>query len=356
MKPKHSLLALLVLVLASVALTGCGRKQVLHIYTWADYFSPELVERFEKENDCVIKMDIFDSNEMMFAKLQAGGTGYDIIVPTHYFIGKMVNEGMIRKLDKSLLPNLKYLDPEVVAMMNPQLLDYCVPYFMSYTGLGYNKKRLPDFQPSWSIFENPQLAGRMTLLDDYTEVMGALGRYLGYTAAELDDPVEGDARMEEVVKLGLQWRKNVIKFENEQYKNGLSAGEFLVVMGYFSDLAQAVDEQPDTLGFVMPKEGCHMSCDTLVVPNSAPNPELAYKLINFLHDPENAAQNILDIHTYCPNYRAVELMDPEVVASGNFIIPKEVLANSEFMPELSPEQEARHLKYWNRIKGGLDQE
>ena len=127
-------------------------------------------------------------------------------------------------------------------------------------------------------------------------------------------------------------------------------------MGYFSDLAQAVDEQPDTLGFVMPKEGCHMSCDTLVVPTSAPNPELAYKLINYLHDPENAAQNILDIHTYCPNYRAVELMDPEVVASGNFIIPKEVLANSEFMPELSPEQEARHLKYWNRIKGGLDEE
>ncbi len=254
---KNRICLLLALVLCGLALTGCKRKTVLHIYTWSDYFSPTLIQRFEKENDCVVMMDIFDSNEMMFAKLQAGGTGYDIIVPTHYFIGKMVNEGMIQKLDKSRLPNLQWLDPEIVSMMNPMLLDYCVPYFMSYTGLGYNKEKLPNFEPSWSVFENPELAGRMTLLDDYTEVLGALGRYLGYTAAELDDPVEGDARMEKLVELGLKWRKNVIKFENEQYKNGLSAGEFLVTMGYFSDLSQAVDEQPETLGFVMPKEGPH---------------------------------------------------------------------------------------------------
>ncbi len=351
---KNRICLLLALASCALALVGCKRKTVLHIYTWADYFAPTLIQQFEKENDCVVMMDIFDSNEMMFSKLQAGGTGYDIIVPTHYFIGKMVNEGMIQKLDKSRLPNLKWLDPEIVALMNPMLLDYCVPYFMSYTGLGYNKQKLPDFQPSWSVYENPALAGRMTLLDDYTEVLGALGRYLGYTAAELDDPVDGDARMEKVVELGLKWRKNVIKFENEQYKNGLSAGEFLVAMGYFSDLAQAVDEQPDTLGFVMPKEGCHMSCDTLVVAADAPNPDLAYKLIDFLHEPENAKTSILEIHTYCPNYKAVELLDPEDAANGNYIIPKEVLHNSEFMPELSPEQEARHLKYWHRIKAGLE--
>ncbi len=350
MKNRKSFLALLALL--ALVLAGCSRKQVLHVYTWADYFSPEVIARFEKENDCIVKQDIFDSNEMMFAKLQAGGTGYDIIVPTHYFIGKMASEGMIVKLDKSRLPNLKHLDPEIVALMNPMVLEYSVPYFMSYTGLGYNKERLPDFDPSWSVFMREDLAGRMTLLDDYTEVLGALGRYLGYTAAEMDDPVDGDARMEEVVKLGLEWRKNVIKFENEQYKNGLSAGEFLVVMGYFSDLAQVVDEDPDTLAFVMPKEGCHMSCDTLVIPTSAPNPDLAYKLINFLHEPENAAQNIKDIHTYCPNVDGVKLLPQELIDSGNFIIPKEVLAKSEFMPELSPEQEARHLKYWNRIKAG----
>ena len=127
---KNRICLLLALASCALALVGCKRKTVLHIYTWADYFAPTLIQQFEKENDCVVMMDIFDSNEMMFSKLQAGGTGYDIIVPTHYFIGKMVNEGMIQKLDKSRLPNLKWLDPEIVALMNPMLLDFCVRYFI----------------------------------------------------------------------------------------------------------------------------------------------------------------------------------------------------------------------------------
>ncbi len=345
---------ILFLVLGVFALTGCSRKQVLHVYTWCDYFSPEIVEDFEKQNNCVVKLDIFDSNEMMFAKLQAGGTGYDIIVPSHYYIGKMKNENMIQKLDKSRLPNLQYLDNSILEKMPSEVLEYSVPYFMSYTGLGYNKERLPDFNGSWTAFLDESLRGRMTLLDDYTEVMGALAKSLGYSAADLDDPEHGDERMEEVVKLGLKWRENIVKFENEQYKNGLSAGEFLVVMGYFSDLAQVVDESPDTLKFVMPSEGCFMSCDMLVIPTGAPNTDLAYKLINFLHEPENAAKSIRDVHTYCPNSMALPLMDQEQIANGNFLIPAEVLEKSEFMPELSPEQEARHLKYWNRIKAGQE--
>ena len=349
---KNSCWLALILAFCALTMVGCKRKQVLHVYTWSDYFAPEVVEEFEKKFDCVVKQDIFDSNEMMFAKLQAGGTGYDIIVPTHYFIGKMVQEDMLTPLDMTKLPNMEYLDRAVIHGLNPQILEYAVPGFMSYTGLGYSKKALSDFEGSWDVFLNEKLRGRMTLLDDYIEIFGALSKKLGYSIEDLCDPEKGDERMEEVLALALKWRPNIIKFENEQYKNGLSAGEFLVVMGYSSDLGQIVDESPDTLGFVMPKEGCLMSCDTLVIPKSAPLPDLAYQFINFLYDPEICAKNIANVHAYMPNGKAMEYLSEETLHNSTIFVAPMVLAKSSFVPELSPEQEMRFLKYWNRIKAG----
>ncbi|MCQ2403780.1 MAG: spermidine/putrescine ABC transporter substrate-binding protein [Lentisphaeria bacterium] len=349
---KNSCWLALILAFCALTMVGCKRKQVLHVYAWADYFAPEVVEEFEKKFDCVVKQDIFDSNEMMFAKLQAGGAGYDIIVPTHYFIGKMVNEKMLTSLDKAKLPNLQYLDTSVIQGLNPLVLEYAVPYFLGYTGLGYSKEALPDFEGTWDVFLNEKLRGRMTLLDDYSEIFGALSCKLGYSVDDLCDPEKGDERMEELVALALKWRPNIIKFENEQYKNGLSAGEFLAVMGYSSDLGQIVDESPETLGFVMPKEGCLMSCDTLVIPAAAPNVDLAYEFINFLYEPEMCAKNITEVHAYTPNTAAKALLDEDTLNNSSIFIAPAVLAKSAFVPELSPEQEARFLKYWNRIKAG----
>ena len=330
---------------------SAGKKKVLHVYIWCDYISPEIVQKFEKQYNCRVQQDIFDSNEMMFAKLQAGATGYDVLCPSHYFIHKMVGSNMLVKLDKSKLPNLVHLDEQVTSKLDDTVLDYSVPYFMSYTGLGYNKKLVKDFEPTWDIFKRADLKDRMTLLDDYSEIIGAAAKQLGYSAADLDDPAQGDARMDEVVNLALQWRKNIIKFDNEQYKNGLATGEFLVVMGYFSDLSQIVDENED-LALAMPKEGCMMSCDMLAISAGSKEPELAYAFINFVHDPANAAQNIVDVYANCPNKDAVALLDEEVREDESIFIDDEIIARSEFMPELSAEQEERHLDYWQKIKAG----
>ncbi|MBQ4479506.1 MAG: spermidine/putrescine ABC transporter substrate-binding protein [Victivallales bacterium] len=347
---KKSWLAV-IFALCAFTMVGCSRKKVLHVYIWADYISPEVVHKFEKEYNCRVQQDFFDSNEMLFAKLQAGGTGYDVLCPSHYFIHKMVGSNMLMKLDKEKLPNLMHLDPQVTSKLDSTVLDYSVPYFMSYTGLGYNKKLVENFEPSWNIFLREDLKDRMTLLDDFSEIIGAAAKQLGYTAAELDDPVEGDAKMAEVVKLALEWRKNIIKFDNEQYKNGLATGEFLVVMGYFSDLSQIVAENED-LALALPKEGCMMSCDMLAISANAKEPELAYAFINFVHDPVNAAQNIVDVYANCPNINAMLLLDEEVREDESIFIDEDIAARSEFMPELSAEQEERHLDYWQKIKAG----
>ena len=347
---KKSWLAV-ILALCAFTMVGCNRKKVLHVYIWADYISPVIVHRFEEEFNCRVQQDIFDSNEMMFAKLQAGGAGYDILCPSHYFIHKMVGSNMLLKLDKSKLPNLVHLDPHVTSKMDETVLDYSVPYFMSYTGLGYNKELVKDFEPSWNIFKRADLKDRMTLLDDFSEIIGAAAKQLGYTSEELDDPDDGDAKMDEVVKLALEWRKNIIKFDNEQYKNGLATGEFLVVMGYFSDLSQIVAENED-LALAMPREGCMMSCDMLAISAKSKEPELAYEFINFVHDPENAAVNIADVYAYCPNRDAIPKLEDDVRNDDSIFVDEEIINRSEFMPELSAEQEERHLDYWQKIKAG----
>lgn len=347
---KKSWLAV-IFALCAFTMVGCSRKKVLHVFIWTDYISPEVIHEFEEQYNCRVQQDYFDSNEMLFAKLQAGGAGYDVLCPSHYFIHKMVGSNMLMKLDMSKLPNLVYLNHQVTSKLDSTVLDYSVPYFLSYTGLGYNKKLVKDFEPTWNIFLREDLKDRMTLLDDGSEIIGAAAKQLGYTAAELDDPVDGDAKMAEVVKLALEWRKNIIKFDNEQYKSGLSTGEFLVVMGYFSDLSQIVAENED-LALAMPKEGCMMSCDMLAISSKAQDPELAYAFINFVHDPRNAAQNITDVYANCPNVEALKYLDDEVRQDSTIFIDEDIAAISEFMPELSAEQEQRHLGYWQKIKAG----
>lgn len=349
---KKTFFAIVALCAFAVLFSSCSKKRTLHVYIWADYISNEVIHEFEKQYNCRVQQDTFDSNEMMFAKLQAGGAGYDVVCPSHYFIRKMIGSGMLTKLDKDKLPNLCHLDQDIVRKLDDGcILDYSVPYFMSYTGLGYNKRLVKDFKPTWNIFLREDLKDRITVLDDYTEVIGAAARMMGYSFEDLNDPALGDARMDEVVNLAQEWRKNILKFDNEQYKNGLATGEFSIVMGYFSDLSQIVAENED-LALAMPVEGCMMSCDMLCIPATANDPELAYAFINFVHDPKNAARNISDVCAYCPNTDALDFLDEEVLSDESIFIDEEIIEKSLLVPEFTGEQEERYLRNWQRIRTG----
>ena len=347
MKILRKLLLSTVSVAVMLLLASCSRKNTLHVYIWCDYISEEVVEKFEKQYNCKVQQDIFDSNEMMFAKLQQGGSGYDIVCPSHYYIHKMAATKMIVPLDWSKLPNAKKnLDPEVLKKFNPEVLAHSVPYFMSYTGLGYNKTQVKDFEPSWSIFLREDMKNRMTLLDDYIEVIGAAARSCGFTIQEV---LEDSEKLQKAVDEARRWRENIIKFDNEQYKNGLATGEFIVVMGYFSDLSQIIAEN-EGLALAMPKEGSMMSCDMLAIPSTAKNVDLAYAFIDFVHQPENAAQNITDVYAYCPNIGALEFLDDEVKNDTSIFVEGEGVDKCILTPELSPEEEAKILEAWSKIK------
>ncbi len=343
---KHSIFFLsFASVFFAVATTSCGpKKPTLHVYNWCDYLSEEVAAAFEEKYNCRVVQDIFDSNEMLEAKLKAGASDYDIVVPSSYAAGKMYEQGMLLKLDRSRLDCLKNLDPVVVAKLPENALDYAVPYMMSYTGIAYLKSKVADFEPSWGMFERPDLKNRITLLNDYRETIGSALKYLGYSANSADP-----AQLEAAARKALEWKANAAKFDNEQYKQGIASGEFYLVHGYVGDLLQ-VQEENDDIEIVIPREGTQLSIDMLAIPAGAKNVDLAYAFLNFVHEPENAAKNTEEVLYLCPNTPSYPLLSEEVRSNSCIFPDPATLARSELLFDLGDAQPL-YNRLWETIKG-----
>jgi len=289
--------------------------------------------------------DTFDSNEALLAKLQAGATGYDVIVPSHYIIASLVKDNMLLELDKSRLGTFKHLDPEVVKMLPDPDCQHAIPYMMSYTGIGYNKEKVADFKASWNMFSRTDLKKRMTILDDKREVIGAALYVLG-----LDPNSTSDDALAAAKEIIVVWRDNAAKLENEQYKNGIASNEFYLVMGYSGDMMQVVEENAH-VGFVIPEEGTLISCDMMAIPAQAKNIDLAHRFINFLHEPAIAAANTEHVFFLCPNKAAYPLLSEEIRTNPAVFLKPEILAKSKVTIDQG-ENEQKFNRLWEDIKAG----
>jgi spermidine/putrescine transport system substrate-binding protein len=324
---------------------GCARPaaKTLHVYTWADYIKPEVVQRFEQENGCKIVIDTFDSNEAMYAKLKAGASGYDVVTPSSYMVEIMSQQGMLLALDHRKLPNLANVDPEYLKIALDPQMDHSVPYMLTNSGFAYLKSRVKDVQPTWAMFDRTDLKGRMTMLNDMRETIGAALKFLGYSLNTTDD-----GQLEQARDVVIRWKKNLAKFENEQYKSGIASGEFLLVHGYSGDILQARSESPDVT-FLAPREGLSISCDDLVVLKDAKAAGLAHKFINFLHDPEVAAENSLAINYLCPNTAAYAKLPEEFRNDPAVKLDPAVQAKCEVIRDLGPDN-AKYTRVWDQVK------
>jgi spermidine/putrescine transport system substrate-binding protein len=336
-------------LLLAAAVTLCGTAvstfaaETLHVYNWADYVSPDLVTRFEKENDCKVVIDTFDSNETMFAKIKAGGTGYDLIFPTSYMVKVMQQEGMLADIDKAQVPNLKNVDPEALTKVYDTKMAHSVPYTMGYAVFAYRKDKLKDVEPSWAVFARKDLKKRATLFDDMRETIGAALKQLGYSLNTRDEKQLAEAR-----DLVIQWKKNIAKFDNEGYKAGLDSGEFILVQGYSGDLFQVAQEN-EKVAIAIPKEGVSIGCDQMVIPKNAPQPKLAHKFINFLLDADVSAENMEWMGYLCPNKEGLKKVSEDFLKNPAVNIPDAIKAKSEVLEELGPDL-AKYTKVWDEIK------
>ena len=337
--------ALFLAALAGIVfLPCCGRpKSVLNVYTWSDYFKPEILSRFEKEHGCRVVIDTFESNEAMYAKIRAGATGYDLLTPSSYMVSLMDGQNMLRPLDHSRLPNLVHVDPELLKIAIDKTMDHSVPYMLSTTGLACLVGKVRDFKPSWSMLDRVDLKGRMTMLNDMREVIGAGLKFLGHSLNTTNEQ-----ELQEAKETILRWKKNLAKFENEQYKTGVASGEFLLVQGYSGDILQVQRENPDVV-FAVPEEGTSMSCDDLVIPQGAKEVRLALAFINFLHEPAIAAENTEFTRYLSPNKDCYPLLSPELRNNPALFLNPEVRAKSEFIGDLGLAN-ALYIKVWDEIK------
>ena len=334
-----------------------GKGGELHIYTWSDYIAPEVIQGFEKALGVKVVVDTFDSNEAMYAKLKAGGTGYDIMMPSSYQIAQMAKDGMIEPIDHAKCPNVKKnFAPGFAKQIIDPAFTYNVPYTVTYTGFMYLKGKVPEGVEvaSWKALENPAFKGRVTLLDDMRECVGAGLMSLGYSINSTDAK-EIDAAVAEVLK----WKPNSRKFDAESYKTEVASGATWVGHGYSTDATQIIvgDEEEGTkprpdIGFALPKEGFTIAFDEMVVAKDARRKDLAYAFINYIYDGAVAKANMEYICGPNPvqpgidlleeDYRKLVILDEATIARG------QVLKGFQDQPAV----QELYNKAWDKIKAG----
>ena len=330
----------------AATLCACGpEKAELHIYTWADYMKPGIVSAFEKQHNCKVTIETFDSNEAMFDNLRAGATGYDLLFPSSYMVKQLFELGMLLPLDHGKIPNIANIDPKYLALAYDKDMDHSVPYALTITAIGYLGSRVGDFKPSWSMFDRAGLKGRMTLLNDVRETIGAALKSRGYSANSTDE-----GQLEEAKAVILRWRENIACFENEQYKNGLADGVFFLTHGYAGDLMLVRERNPD-IQIAIPEEGSLLSIDDMCIPKTASNPDLAHAFIDFVLEPQNAADLTEFICYLCPNAPSYALLPAEIREDPILFPPVEVVAKLEMIKDIGDDI-AKYTRVWDAIKAG----
>ena len=343
-----------------------GEAKVLNVYNYSDYIAEDTIPNFEKATGIKVAYDVFDSDEMVETKLLTGDSGYDIVVPTLNFFGRQIQAGVFLPLDKSKIPNLANLDPEVMARIASQDPEnkYGVPYMMGTTGIGYNVAKLKerfggstDIAGSWDLVFKPENIARMkdcgvTILDTPADMIPIALHYLG------QDPHSTDpATIQKAADLLKSIRPYVQNFHSSQYVGSLANGSTCLVVGWSGDIIQARDRAEEAgngveVAYSIPKEGAPQWFDMLAIPKDAKHPENAYAFINYLLEPQVAANNTNVTHYANPVKSATPLVDAAIREDRTIYPPQDVAAKMFTYAINPPEVDKLYTRLWTEIKTG----
>jgi len=359
----RALLAVATLFAAGVA--SAAEEKVLNVFTWPDYIAPDTIGNFERETGIKVNYDTYDSTEMAEARLLAGHTGYDVVVHAERYSARLIPIGVYRPLDKSKLPNLKYLDPwvmERVAKGDPGNR-YGVPYLWGTTGFAYNKRmvfeRMPDAPvDSGDMLFKPEVVKRfadcgVTFLDEPTDVIPMALLYLGRDPNSLDpkDLADVEALLKAV-------RPYIRYFSSAKMLIDLPNEEVCIAMSWSGDYAQAMARakevgKPVPLAYSTLKEGSLAWFDLWFIPADAPHPDNAHVFLNYLLRPEVAAAIVAETRYATPNLAALPLI-PADIRNDPAVFPPEAVRKALYRGILhDPIAERSRTRLWSRVKTGL---
>ena len=345
-----------VLLISAAQIASAAEKQ-LYLFNWNDYISENTVAAFEESCNCKVVQDYYSSTEEMMAKLQAGASGYDVVVPTQNAVEALIKQGTLEPLDKTALPNIKNEDPGFMNRSYDPGNKHSVPYAFTTTLVGYNETQLKKLgvNPSdWSVIFDPKvlekIRGKVTVMDDAEELFGAALKYLGYSINDRDE-----THLREAQKVIMTAKPYWAAFNSSSYIKELTVGNIWVAHGYSSDMVQAQADAADagrdfSVNFVLPKQGAVLALDNMVIPKSAKNKKLAHEFINFMMDGKNASGLTNDVGAGNPNAAAVEFIDPELTKVTAIFPDKAALATLETLKATSPKDRRLLNKLWTEIK------
>ncbi|WP_417520355.1 polyamine ABC transporter substrate-binding protein [Marinobacter sp.] len=308
----------------------------LNVYHWSDYVAEDTISNFEARTGITVNYDVFDSNEVLEAKMLTGASGYDVVVPSIEFLARQAQAGLYAKIDKSKLKNYGNLDPDILKIIEANDPDntYGVPYMMFSVGVGYNidmiaERISADKIGSWDMVFDPATASKLAdcgvvVMDSPSEVMASALNYLG-----LDPHSEDKGDLEKASKLMLGVRPYIRYFHSSQYINDLANGDICLTVGYSGDILQARDRaaeagQGTKVAYTIPKEGALIGFDMMAIPDDAPNPENALKFIDYILEPKVAADITNYVYFGNPNTAATEFVNEDVANDPGIYPPQDI--------------------------------
>lgn len=338
---------LVFVLLLLCTLNANAADEILNVYNWSGYMPNDVLQQFEKETGIRVNYSTYDSNETMYAKLKADPeAGYDIVVPSTYFIDRMRQQGMLQKIDKTKLTDFKNLNPELLDKPYDPHNDYSIPYFWSATGIAINIKYFPlDSVTSWNDFWKPQYHDQLLLLDDMREVFSIALISLGYSANDTDPNHIKQAYL----KLR-QLLPNVKLFNDEAVPSIYIDEDVLLGMGWSGDIFLANQENAD-VKFIYPKEGYVLSLDSMAIPKHAQHVANAYKFIAFILRPDIAEKISMETGYASPNLTAVKMMPKDILDNHISYPDPTTLKRGEVQTDVG-NANSIYEKYWELLKIG----
>lgn len=319
---------------------------VLYVYNWGDYIDPSLLTKFEEETGITVKYDVYDTNEIMYQKLKSGNVHYDVVFPSDYMVQKMTNENMLKKIDTSKLPAYKNIDESFKSLAYDPNNEYSVPYTWGTVGIMYNKKMVKEPVDSWDILWDPKYKDNVIMVDSPRDAIGIALKKLGYSLNSTDPKQLEEAR-DELIK---QKTSGMIRaYMVDEVKDAMASGEAALSVVWSGDAITMMDINPD-LAFALPKEGSNKWFDAVCIPTGAQNVQNAYKFINFLCEPENAAINAEYIGYSTPNKAALSILPEEITENDVSYPSNENLKNFEVFEDLGKEATKNIDQLWVEVK------
>ena len=356
---------------ATVALLGFGahsamaaEDKVVNVYNWSDYIDESILEEFEAETGIRVVYDVYDSNDILETKLLAGGTGYDIVVPSGTFLNRQIQAGVYQTLDRSRLSNLANLSPEIMAQAakNDPGNRHAINYMWGTTAIGYNVGLIEAIDPdapvdSWDLIFDPAVISKFKdcgvhILDAADELIPAALNYIGEDPDSKDPDVI--AKAEPILKA---MRPYITKFHSSQYINDLANGDICLAVGWSGDVLQARDRAAEAeagveIAYAIPKEGALLWFDMMAIPADAPHPENAHLFIDYIMRPEVIAKASNYVYYANGNAASNPYLEEDVIGDPAIYPPADVMTRLYATTPYDATSQRVVTRLWTRIKAG----